>query len=133
MGKQFRDRFFTDTDAGKAQAITTIRELPRGYMVQISKAESLRTLAQNALMHVLFRQVAEYSGHSEGEVKEHLKRMFLGTRQYEFMGVVHEVSNGTANLGVKRTHDLLLEIMAWMGDAGMDVDYSELERTVTLE
>ena len=46
------------------------------HILSIRKFESIRSIDQNSLIHVLIRQLAEHTGHSENEMKGILKAMF---------------------------------------------------------
>lgn len=122
-------RFSTFSDFEKAQAIAVIRELGPGFLIEISREPSKRSIAQNNLMHALFRRIAKHTGDSVESVKAWFKRHYLGTFQYEFQGEVVEELIPTSKLSVKAMEEFITQIMCWCVLNGLEVDFQDLERT----
>lgn len=122
-------RFNTNSDSSKAQAIAVIRELGPGHLIEVGPQETKRSIAQNALIHALFRKIADHTGADFEGVKLAMKMKFLGIEVYEFMGEVFAEPQETKRLSVKRMDRFIEQVMAWCVMNGIEVDFRELDRT----
>ena len=60
-----------------------------------------RTLDQNAMMHVMFRELASHCGYTESEIKEYFKQEHGYTKTIEISGKITEIPKPTSEYNVE--------------------------------
>lgn len=82
------------------------------YKVTVEKYRHNRSLEQNAMLHALFRRIADFTGNSAAEIKDYCCAEFLGEVAYEFNGEVKARAISTSELKTDEFSDLIERVEA---------------------
>ncbi len=92
-------------------------------LIEIKKFKPPRTNEQNALLHVLFREVAQHVGRSEGEIKDIFKYQYGHMKKIELYGDVSFVPKGTSEYNKQELSDMVDQV--YRKGAEWGVEFSE--------
>jgi hypothetical protein len=77
------------------------------YTVTIKRFHRPRTFDQNAKFHGMIRDLAEYTGYAEAELKDIVKRQYLPMKALKIGKHKYEVPKSTTELTVAEMADLI--------------------------
>lgn len=93
--------------------------------VTLTKFYRPRTLDQNALMHVLFRQLAEHTGHTEAEIKDYFKAEFGPSKAIEIAGAIKVIPMGTSEYKLDQCNAMITRIHQVAAECGCKLEEHE--------
>lgn len=79
-------------------------------LIEIKPYKPPRTNEQNALLHVLFREVANHVGRSEDEIKDIFKYQYGHMKRIELFGSVTYVPKGTSEYNKQELSDMVEQV-----------------------
>lgn len=79
----------------------------RPYTITIKRFHRPRSYDQNKKFHAMIRDLAEYTGYGEAELKDILKRQFLPMKVLQIGEHKYEAPKSTAELTVNEMADLI--------------------------
>jgi hypothetical protein len=85
-----------------------------------------RTNEQNALLHVLFREVANHVGRSEDEIKDIFKYQYGTMKKLELFGNVSYVPKGTSEYNKQELSDMVEQV--YRKGAEWGVEFSDEDK-----
>lgn len=101
-------------------------ELARPWTVIVKRYQVGRTLRQNSLFHKWCEEIAVFTGHSQTEIKEHLKRMFCPVTSRTEMGGIVTEHRHTSELDVAQMSEFMERVSAFAhGDLGVRLTVPE--------
>ena len=91
--------------------------------IEIKLFKPARTNEQNALLHVLFREVASHVGRSEDEIKAIFKKQYGHMKKIELYGNVTYIPKGTSEYNKQELSDMVEQV--YRKGAEWGVEFSE--------
>ena len=96
-------------------------------LIEIKKFKPPRTNEQNALLHVLFREVAQHVGRSEDEIKDIFKMEFGSIKTIELPNLdIIYIPKGTSEYNKQELSDMVEQV--YRKGAEWGVEFSEVNR-----
>lgn len=94
-------------------------------LIEIKKFKPPRSLEQNALLHCLFREVANHVGRPEDEIKEIFKYQYGTMKKLELYGDVTYVPKGTSEYNKQELSDMVEQV--YRKGAEWGVEFSDVD------
>ena len=80
------------------------------YLIDIKEFKPPRSNAQNALLHVLFREIGLHVGRPEDEIKDIFKYQYGVMKKLELFGDVTYVPKGTSDYNKQELSDMVEQV-----------------------
>ena len=89
------------------------------FLVTVGKYKSNRSLEQNAKLHGLLRDIAQFTGNTVGEIKDYVCGEFLGEQTYEWQGQTRTRRVPTSELSVTEFGELIERVQQLAVELGV--------------
>ncbi len=114
------EKFLVHTPEAMIRLMSYVGSLPwkknLPYEVVIRRVRPKRTEAQNAFIHIVFRRIAEFTGHTEDEIKEDMKERFLEKRALTIGTQTSYVLPSTESLEVDEMSGFIDNVLDFAAD-----------------
>jgi len=110
MNKTFilRDSDIVQNCISFIQSAEALKEFERrDYEVNIKEHKPKKTAEQEAFFHVLCRKLSKFTGYTEPEVKDLVKREILGTKEIVIGGATQTITASSSKLPKDEYSDLI--------------------------